>query len=496
VVAAPLTTTTATAEDAIKSQQDKKKEKKKVKKSRMKEVLFKLVNGDKKMGLTRIMKIHGMSKVDAHRIYKKVRHYKKPLSHTLYLQIKKPEHAVESLEWLREHLADFPFPRMADRFAKNWRADVTESALPGREKACKARKDRANRVWQASMEGFNWKEPMNTLLCVLYTPQSVAGLVRDVNANSNSIAHILVLRLPGVFLVLLTDADPRKRFPLDSVMRIGNYTSAYLWLNLKSGEDQKQFACWESHSKTPTLAVVPAKAVKAKPFVRVSDATVSGMHILALVWMRAWVYAAGAAENGKVRHVHVQPNKAPTTAGGGVVGVDATTAPWVLEVQAFARQFGPVVTAVAKPVVAPPLVRNVFIGPFFDGTINPGTYQTVRLVGNTSVMISTDKCNTARTVTATYEDTGAIAFKTVVSYTEIGTRFPLCHFDDTLDLWWGSNLEQKPLSKNSREPSEDAKPLDNWRGGRVRLQIKDAYRINLLLFQDGMWRVRRTVDTT
>jgi hypothetical protein len=315
------------------------------KKVQMEKAFCAVVRSGKKMSLKGIMRKYAMSKGDAYKIYVKVQGYLQPLPATIYRNWQIPAKRVVCLEWLTEHLVSFPFPHITDLFAENWRTDVAE-----RERALK--RDRAYRVWATSRESLTGKDPMNTLLCVFYAITDVVSmikLVREMYANGSSIAHILVLLYGKVFLVLFTDVDPNARFPLDRIMRHGVHTSAYLWLNLKE-------SCWESHIKAPTtLAVVPTKAVKAKPFVKVSDVTLSGMHILAVLWSKVWKRAAGAGENGRVRHVHVQPSKSLGTMGGG--SVDATAIPWVLEIEAFARQFGWGAAPAAVPVAlaAPPL---------------------------------------------------------------------------------------------------------------------------------------------
>jgi hypothetical protein len=314
------------------------------------EVFISIVHGGVNMNIKQIMKTYGMSHSVAHSLSVKTRDYLKLPPENNYSKVRIPERAVAKVEWWREHLEGFPFADIPDTFAENWRADVAESVRPDQMKADKDRRERADQMWSMSQESFKGKEPLNTLFCVLYSPNAVSKLVQHVSENGVCLAHVFVLRDGGVFLLLLTDVDPLKRFPLETFMRWGVHTSAFLWVNLKE-------ACWESHSKTmPLAAVAPTKALKAKQLTKVNDATLCGMHIVALFWMRAKelaVVATGGAELGNdtkaapaaPSHMYVQPNKDPTTAGDSV-GADATTAPWVLKTQAFVDVL-PIAEAVA-----------------------------------------------------------------------------------------------------------------------------------------------------
>jgi hypothetical protein len=332
-----------------------------------------------------------------------------------------------------------------------------------------------------------------------------------VHANGNSFAHILMMRSKGVFLVLMTDVDPSKRFPLDAIMRVGHYTSAYLWLNLKAEKDPeagknqqatKTFTCWESRSNSPGVAarnatrlagVAPTTAVKEKQFTKVNAATTSGMHILAVLWMMATDSVLNTAGQ-KAMYKYVQPHKAPTTAGGGL-GVDSGggfTAPWTREVKKWAGQWGQTVAPPPLPP-PPPCVQDVYVGPFCDETENPGTYEVIHLSmkAKNGVVItnygitrtSKDENKYSRKFTATYDD-GTIAFEKVVSYCV--PAIPLCHINNSTWVYWGLHPEQKP-PKGDNSKFLGAKWLDIPQGGRVRLQVEGAHRIQLLRDRRGVW---------
>jgi hypothetical protein len=329
-------------------------EKKQMCKEEVVNLLLSVVHGGEHLSGKQIMKKYpGTPRAIAYSVSVKAKGFLKPPPQNNYSKVRIPERAVANVESWREHLSDFPFAGITDSFAENWHRDVAESVWPDQMKADKKRGKRAHEMWRTFEESFIGKESMNTLLCIIYSPNEVSKLVQHVSENGVCLAHVLVLRDGGAFLLLLTDVDPQKQFPLAQFMRGGVHTSAFLWVNLKE-------AFWESHSKTMTLvAVAPTKALQAKQLTKVSEATVSGMHILAVMWMRAKelvAVAAGGATLGTdaqgapaaplpVNHVYVQPNKALPTAGDGV-GADATTAPWVLEIQAFVDVF-PIKEAVA-----------------------------------------------------------------------------------------------------------------------------------------------------
>lgn len=263
--------------------------------------------------------------------------------------------------WLREHLVDFPIPYMANQLEQNGCADFKAGSALVRDhiQATEDQAKRAQGVLDAFQAGFDGKEGMNTLLCVLYSPQAVSSLVRAAYADaddSNRLAHVFVLRVGEVFIMLLT-ASPYKRFPLEQFMKLGEHTSAFMWVNLKE-------ACWEPYTTTDSLAVVlkPAKK-KQKVWQQLSHATLCGLHVLSVLWRRAVRFPAVPAVQAGVgavmnHHVYVQPpQKALTVVDGDDQPTVAPDA-WVLEIERFADQFtnSPSSNTVVEAPLPPPLV--------------------------------------------------------------------------------------------------------------------------------------------
>jgi hypothetical protein len=328
--------------------------------------------------------------------------------------------------------------------------------------------------------------------------------MQKLRANENSFEHILLLRCNAMYLVLMTAVDPRKRFPLDAFMRVGDYTSAYLWLNIKAEKDPeagKKFTCWESQSNSPGFAarnatrlaaVVPTTAVKAKQFTKVNEATTCGMNILALLWMKVMEYGLKVSGQ-KVKYKHLQqPHKALTTAESGL-GVDSDggfTVPWTREVKEWAGQWGPT-DPPAPPPPPPARVHDVYVGPFYDGTENP-TYEVIHLLmkANNGVVITNNRIEKtsevenrySRIFTAIYDD-GTIAFEKVASYCYRG--IPLCCINtDPCTISWGLHPDQKPHKGDYNVSG----PITG-QGCRVRLQVGGVGSDCIQLFRDhkGGW---------
>ena len=162
--------------------------------------------------------------------------------------------ADPKIEWIRDHLAGAPDQHIADVFTENWRADVTFHPLDSKSNSHDVRFKRAEHAWKLSLESREGKEPMNTLVCVLYTAYAVCTMMRQISQCGLDLAHVLVVRLGPFYLAILTDADQKGRFPLNAMMRRGDLTSAFIWLNLKESS-------WEAqHTKPSTLAVLPTTA--------------------------------------------------------------------------------------------------------------------------------------------------------------------------------------------------------------------------------------------
>jgi hypothetical protein len=215
---------------------------------------------------------------------------------------------LKLMEWLREHLADFPIPSIAEQFKLNGQAD-SDALLLDKIEADECMMKRAKEMSGTYHEESKGREAMNTVLCVLYSPQAVSKLIRaafDDADGSNRLTHVFVLRVGEAFLLLLT-ASSTKRLPLDKFMSNGEHTSAYMWLNLKE-------KCWEPYSQNPT------KKKKHKCWQTLSQETISGIHILCVMWRRC----------KDTNYVYVKP---PPTNG------DTHSDAWVVEVERFADHF-------------------------------------------------------------------------------------------------------------------------------------------------------------
>ena len=205
------------------------------------EVLGTVVSGGKNMTGTQIMTTLGASRSLAFKISKMASKYPSAGRQVYEMpKVRCSKEVLATMAWLVDHLVDFPYKDLLATFQENGRLDVCESAsVNHRVWAAEARKERAHDVWAKNLSYFDGRDGMNTLVAVLHSPLSVSTLVRAVEADATDlVAHILVVRIGGVYLLLLTDKRATKRFPADWFMRIGDHTSAYLWLNLKE-------PCWE-----------------------------------------------------------------------------------------------------------------------------------------------------------------------------------------------------------------------------------------------------------
>ena len=471
-------------------------------------ILCDVVSKGSNMNIKQIMKLYDTSRSIAHSISVQARPYMNVtdgISDTALGAFRREStwSASPLIEWIRDHLSGAPDPHIADVFTENWRADVMfhPPDLDSHIQIRDARRKRAEHVWKLSLESREGKEPMNTLVCVLYSAYAVCAMMRTIHHSGFDLAHVLVTRLGHFYLAILTDADQKGQFPLNAMMRRGDLTSSFIWLNLKQSS-------WDAqNSKPSTLAVLPTTAVNEKDLKKVSSATAAGIHIIALLWMRcnklnARELAARAtvgAERGKddthavpaatpkVFQVYVQPTKQPTNAEEGV-GEDSTsaTAPWwIREIDTWAIQFGKTVRPVQAPPVPPPLVLDVWITVFTDGVWKR---LEAKLVGNNGLTISSDDGFSPRTLTATNSD-GTIAFESVIhhdknslsSYTQWNSE---SYSNRSLILQWGAGQ------------SNDVKRFAIPRGGRVLVQIKDQHQVDLCHEQsDGLWRLVSTVRT-
>jgi hypothetical protein len=154
---------------------------------------------------------------------------------------------------LSEHLIDLPHEDIVSRFSVNGHADVVESLLADRNNAAKNRRKRAARMMSNHMQHYEMgREAMNTLLCVLYSPAAVGEFMRSVFKDKDEDpAHVLVLRFGCAFVVLMSDSRYMKRFSMEWFMRIGDHTSAFVWMNIKD-------VCWDRLRETSRVSKLAA----------------------------------------------------------------------------------------------------------------------------------------------------------------------------------------------------------------------------------------------
>lgn len=207
-------------------------------------VLGSVVSSGSRMTGTQIMTSLGASRSLAFKISKMAKRYPSAGRQVYEMpKVRSGKEVVATLAWLVDHMVDFPYKDMLTAFKKNGQLDVSESASAShRVRAAEARKDRAQDAWVKNLSYFDGRDGMNTLVAVLHSPLSVSTLVRAVQADATDlVTHVLVVRIGGVFLLLMTDGRPAKRFPVDWFMRIGDHTSAFMWLNVKD-------TCWDKFS--------------------------------------------------------------------------------------------------------------------------------------------------------------------------------------------------------------------------------------------------------
>ncbi|KAJ1467934.1 hypothetical protein T484DRAFT_1755489 [Baffinella frigidus] len=239
--------------------------------------------------------------------------------------------AKHFIQFMQSHLCDFPDnpdkgKSFRDEFRDNGLADVTEGAIKGStaeqrivagHEAATKRRDRAKVVWMRSLPMLhNNKTATNTLMCVFYSPEGVAGLVRALDQDQIKqakkgkdgvkVAHFLVQKISGVWAVLMTTAERDDRMPVDWYMHQGRHTSAFIWTHIR-------LELWEklnTHSDSPTVTV---KSTDRK---RMSGISICGHHVLTYLWKNAVEHVAVGKANGDTdapvplkNYLYVQPEK-------------------------------------------------------------------------------------------------------------------------------------------------------------------------------------------
>lgn len=274
-----------------------------------------------------IMTKFGATRSIAYKIMRMASKY--PIAGRLVYEMPKVRNGKEvltTISWLAEHLIGFPHMDIVDAFEANGRADVLGSACTkGRVAEAKERSNRAHTMWIKYLDHFDGREPINTLLCVIHSPLSLSTFMSAVDGDEDDrLAHVLVMRVGGVFLVIVTDSRVCNRFPMDWFMHIGDHTSAFMWLNLKD-------VCWTRLEELSSSHVTLPDAKKAKPapLSKVSDVTCCGVHMLAVIYNRAKLLPS--------HYIYVQPPSKVVKSSG--VAVKKVPSEWCGDIQKFAAKF-------------------------------------------------------------------------------------------------------------------------------------------------------------
>jgi hypothetical protein len=239
-------------------------------------------------------------------------------------RVRKKKDVLAVMSSINAHLSSFPHSIVVTEFEKNGIADVEESAWPDRALASKNRRQRAADMWTMYERGFyGSREPLNTLVCVMYEMSSVSSFMRSIRSYTHEfLSNILVVRMAGIFVIVMTDVRAQQRYPGDWLLSTGDHTSAFLWVNLKD-------ACWLRYTTpNPVVSSVSGGSSKKRDkgptgvfpkqliWTKMSDVTVAGMHVLSFIWKRieTMMGATGVVppsnagvSSSSVFHIHVRP---------------------------------------------------------------------------------------------------------------------------------------------------------------------------------------------
>jgi hypothetical protein len=240
--------------------------------------------------------------------------------------IHKQKDVLDVVRSISEHVCSFPYPSIVAQFEANGIADVTESISADRNHAAHNRGKRSDYMWNTYETGFfGAYGPLNTLICIIYDAKSLVNLVDGIRKATNEyLSHLLVVKMSGVFVVLMTDIRVTKKRPVDWLLRVGDYTSAFMWVNLKDAFWLRHTRKVEPSSMHGGGAVDGTKRQKSMKGVlpkvvvwqKISDSTIAGVQLLSYIWKRVetmlssggTVLAVGECvpSSSKI-HIHVTP---------------------------------------------------------------------------------------------------------------------------------------------------------------------------------------------
>ncbi|KAJ1467154.1 hypothetical protein T484DRAFT_1756091, partial [Baffinella frigidus] len=318
-------------------------------------VLGSVVDNGRNLTAVQIMNKSSVSRSVAFTVAKKARTY----PHTDVRlnnmpKVRNQELVLETVGSLAYHLVDFPYADMVGRFCDNARCDAIESLIPGRFEAAILRRKRAHRVWLKTMHRFQGRGAMNTLMCVLYSPSAVCSIVRAAQGKREHPGHVMVLRLGGVFVVLITDSSPTARLSLDWFIRRGDHTSAYMWMNLKE-------SCWLRHRDVPSamhstlnpepvdtpMGVLPKQVQNVDvfdPWSKITEPTAAGMHFLKFLRVKAEELSQeGALDGTGDCHMYIRPGSftRPSNNSKEEADVPDLSDGWGSYIERFVGKFAP-----------------------------------------------------------------------------------------------------------------------------------------------------------
>ena len=312
-------------------------------------ILSSVVDKGGNMSGTEIMKTTGASRSIAFAVVKKAKLYPSGSDELNRMpKIRNLKMVLATIMSLHHHLVDFPYADMVARFCQNAKCDAEESFLPDKIQAAVNRQKRSQRVWTKVMDRFNGRDAMNTLLCVLYSPIAVSTLVRAAHDDKKEFpGHIMIMRLGGVFIVLITDSNANGRFSLDWYLRRGQHTSAFIWLNIKE-------SCWYRHRDVPSamptvdgseLEVNTTRSVqnveKFETLSKVSEVTIAGIHFLKFLRAKAEDYSDVVTKTGPIGyHLYLMPYTRTTTGKSFKIGgTTPVSDKWCVDVDKFVSRF-------------------------------------------------------------------------------------------------------------------------------------------------------------
>jgi hypothetical protein len=315
-------------------------------------VLSAVVGNGRGMGGVQILSNGLVSRSMAFSIAKKSRNYPLNDPYNKMHPVTDQATVIEMVQSLRYNLVDFPYDDMVLRFCSNACCDIRESLSVDRLAAANARRKRAHRVWAKSLDRFQGREAMNTLMCVLYSPSAVCSLMTASHSDiKERPGHVMVLRFGGAFIVFMTDSVPSTRFPLEWFLHRGDHTSAWIWVNIKD-------ICWDRHrgiassmvsitdntnlpAENPCASVQDLEVFGA--WSKVNEVTQTGMHVLQFLRVKAQEFAEECGDTDtKTRHIYLRPYhntsaaKTHPKAGNGPVEVSKK---WCTHIEAFVKQF-------------------------------------------------------------------------------------------------------------------------------------------------------------